>query len=168
MNWLEAGRERRLDEIFALTTEQSGAVALTADARRRTSRSRGFDGEVITLAHPATRATGRGSPRAQKLLAVGKEPGPEAPVAVFAGSRSGGPEIGQRELAGLLERRDDPVVTLLAHVADDRRREDDGQAPSCRSASRSGSRSTTSPRSSAGAPSEASRLRGRGVRAWPS
>mgnify|MGYP003477013876 CR=1 FL=1 len=64
--------------------------------------------------------------REQKRLAVGKEPGPEAPVAVFAGSRSGRPEIGQRELvAGLLERSDDLVVTLLAHVADDRRREND-------------------------------------------
>ena len=61
------------------------------DARRRTSRSRGFDGEVITLAHPATRATGRGSPRARaEALAVGKEPGPEAPVAVLAGPRSSG------------------------------------------------------------------------------
>ena len=37
-------------------------------------------------------------------------------------------EVGQRELtAGLLERRDDPVVALLAQVADDRRREDNGQ-----------------------------------------
>ena len=35
MNRLEPGRERRLDEIFALTTEQSGAVALTA--RRETA-----------------------------------------------------------------------------------------------------------------------------------
>ena len=30
MDWLEPGRERRLDEIFALTTEQSRAVALAA------------------------------------------------------------------------------------------------------------------------------------------
>ena len=47
---------------------------------------------------------------------------------MLAGPRSSGPEIGQRELtAGLLERRDDPVVALLAQVADDRRREDNGQ-----------------------------------------
>lgn len=30
MDWFEAGRERRLDQIFALTTEQSAAVALTS------------------------------------------------------------------------------------------------------------------------------------------
>jgi hypothetical protein len=30
MDWFEAGRERRLDQIFALTTEQPGAVALAA------------------------------------------------------------------------------------------------------------------------------------------
>ena len=46
MNWLEPGRERRLDEIFALTTEQSGAVALaagrkTADEPKPRVRRRG-------------------------------------------------------------------------------------------------------------------------------
>jgi hypothetical protein len=30
MDWFEAGRERRLDQIFALTTEQSASVTLAS------------------------------------------------------------------------------------------------------------------------------------------
>ena len=30
MDWFEAGRERRLDQVFALTTEQPAAVALAS------------------------------------------------------------------------------------------------------------------------------------------
>lgn len=33
MDWFEAGRERRLDQVFALTTEQPAAVALTSGSK---------------------------------------------------------------------------------------------------------------------------------------
>ena len=122
-----AGRERRLDEIFALTTEQPGAVALaagreTADEPKPRVRRRGDHSGA-----PATRATGRGSPRASRSSRrrEGAWPRPQWPCSPASVGRSRDRPAGTG--GRLLERRDDPVVALLAQVADDRRREDNGQ-----------------------------------------